>query len=344
MAERRRKPKERSGVGISNAVVSPVLASLKELGFDAEREISGLEERPAPVVPGEIADHLLNLASERLGDDALGVHLAQRIPIGGLGLLDYALCTSSTLRDALGRVATHYKVLTERVRLRLVEDPARATLIFDRLSPTGHSRHWMEFSFAILASRIRQTLAEAVAFDEVCFRHVAPESTQVHDAFFGSRVLFEQDGDRLAFPRELLDSPLRTALVSLAELLDARIRQLAPMGSPDALLDRVRQVVVALLDERDSHLSSAAMRLHMPRRTLQRELHRRGTSHQEILDEVRRERALALLGEACTVAEVAARLAYSESSAFFRAFRRWTGASPRATRRRPISSDPSSSR
>ena len=33
-----------------------------------------------------------------------------------------------------------------------------------------------------------------------------------------------------------------------------------------------------------------------------------------------------------TVAEVAARLAYSEPSAFFRAFRRWTGTSPRARR------------
>jgi AraC-like DNA-binding protein len=330
MVERRKKPPQRFEPGIALAVVSPVLDVLKELGFDARAEMADLPPSSDPLMAGTAADSLVELASQRLDDPALGVHLAGRIPIGGLGLLDYAFCTSATLRDALERIARHYGLATERVKLRLVDAPPRAALVFDRLPGTSHSRHWLEFSAAFLATRIRQTLTSAVIFEEVAFRHEAPPSTGVHDAFFGSGVLFAQPEDRLGFPHELLDSPLRTASTSLAELLDSKIRELEPKENRDTFVDRVRQVIVQLLDLKNVELDSAAERLHITRRTLQRELQRRGTSHKDVLDEIRQERALALLGEAFTVNEVAERLAYSEPSAFFRAFRRWTGTSPRA--------------
>jgi AraC-like DNA-binding protein len=332
MVERRTRPSERSVPGISRAVVNPVLDALLELGFDARREITAVEMTSDPILAGAAADLLLNTASVRLADEALGIHLAELIPIGGLGILDYAFCTSSTLRDALARVALHYNLVTQRVKLRLVESPPRATLVFDRLIPTAHSRHWLEFSFAFLGARVRQTTNQATAFEEVSFRHEAPRKTAVHDSFFGCRARFSQAEDRLGFHHALLDSPLRTASGSLAELLDAKMRELEPEELPDAFVDRVRQVTVALLDKRDVQLDSAATRLRVTRRTLQRELNRRGTSHKEILDEIRRERAAALLSQSLTLTEVAARLAYSEPSAFFRAFRRWTGTSPRASR------------
>ena len=67
----------------------------------------------------------------------------------------------------------------------------------------------------------------------------------------------------------------------------------------------------------------------MAPRTLQRRLRGENTSHRQILDRVRRERALRLLprGE-LSVAQIAEQLGFSEPSAFNRAFRRWTGRAP----------------
>jgi AraC-like DNA-binding protein len=317
-------------LGISSAVVEPVVHALRELGVEVSAAAPG-DERGDLVVAGSFADRLIDAAAVQLSDEALGLHLAQRIPIGGLGVLDYALCTSANLGDAVRRVARHYGVVTQRVKLSLVETPDWATLVFERRPNILHSRHWIEFSLAMIAERIRQTLGQPVVFTDVGFAHGPPKDRAAHDGFFGTPVVFDQSDERMTFARALLEMPLRTAASSLAEVLDARMRELEPRFAPeDPFVDRVRRVVVELLDERKLRLSSAAARLRLKPRTLQRELERRGLSHQQIVDDVRRERALVLLGVVPTVAEVAYELGFSEPSAFFRAFRRWTGTSPRA--------------
>jgi len=323
--------------GISSAIVGPVLDVLAAAGVDLQALGAALDTGDE-VVRGSSADRWLDVAAERLGDEALGLTLARRIPIGGLGLIDYALCTSATLRDALDRVSRHYAVATQRVKLALVERGDQVALVFERQPGISHSRHWMEFSFAILTERARQTLGREVSPVFVSFRHDPPACADAHSAFFGTEVRFSAPEDCLAFDRTLLDGHLRTAAASLAELLDARMPTTPPpppeeAGAPDVFLGRVREVIAELIAQGDASLEGAAKGLRTSTRTLQRELSRRRTSHKELLDSVRRERAQALLGEGTmTVAEVAARLGYSEASAFFRAFRRWTGTSPRSRR------------
>jgi AraC-like DNA-binding protein len=320
----------RDSLGISNAIVGPVVRALKDAGL----EVPVLDAAGESVVPGGLADSFLDGAAKALGDEAIGVRLAEKIPIGGLGMLDYALCTSPIVRDALRRVARYYGVVTQRVNLVLTEAGGVATLTFERIVGAPHSRHWAEFATAMLAQRMRQTLGRPVAFEEVSFAHDAPADASYHDAFFGRAVAFGASGDRLSFAAELLDLPLVTAAAALAETLEDRMRELAPaVGGTDPLLARVQVAVAELLDARDVGLPSLAARMHMARRTLQRELQNRGTSHKEILDHVLRERALRLLEEGrLTVGEIADRLGLSEPSAFFRAFRRWTGTSPSAFR------------
>lgn len=61
----------------------------------------------------------------------------------------------------------------------------------------------------------------------------------------------------------------------------------------------------------------------------------RGEPADHIASSLRRELALGLVAEPdLPLTDVALRLGYSELSAFSRAFRAWTGSSPRAYRRR----------
>ena len=69
--------------------------------------------------------------------------------------------------------------------------------------------------------------------------------------------------------------------------------------------------------------------LRMTERTLRRKLRAEGTGPRELLDEVRHERALALLEEGQrSLDEIAYVLGFSGAGAFRRAFRRWTGVAP----------------
>jgi len=313
-----------ASAGISSTVVGPVVRALSELGYRVDLAALG-----SSTVEGSAADALIDEAARSIGDEALGLALAKRIPIGSLGDVDYALCTSRTLREGLERAARFYGLVTERVKLTLIESPVDATLLYERDPAAPYSRHWSEFGTAIVAERIRQTIGRSVAFSEVWFAHDPPlAGTKEHDSFFGTSVRFGAPHDRLSFASSLLETPLLTASAALAEVLEARMRERAP-AETDSFLSSVRLVVSELLDGGETMLPATAARLGTSTRTLQRELKQRGVSHQAILDDVRRDRAQALLERGTPIPDVARRLGFSEPSAFFRAFRRWTGTSPR---------------
>jgi AraC-like DNA-binding protein len=308
--------------GIAHEVVVAVQRALAEQGF--ERMIAG-----DPIVAGRIADALFDDAASHLRDDAVGLSIAHRIPIGGLGTIDYVMCTSATLGDALRRVTDHYGVATQRVRLELARDADRASLVAHRLAGVGHSRHWIEFPFALIALRIRQTVGSEVAFSRVSFAHPAPTNRAAHDRFFGVTVQFDSADERLVFDSAYLDRPLRTASRTLADLLEARVREATQLPP---FLDRVRRTLSEMLDDRRTDIGELAERMNISKRTVQRELLVHGTSFSAVLDQIRRDRAFALLDEERLVTDVARRLGFNAPSAFFRAYRRWTGTSPKASR------------
>jgi AraC-like DNA-binding protein len=75
--------------------------------------------------------------------------------------------------------------------------------------------------------------------------------------------------------------------------------------------------------------------LHLTTRTLQRRLDEEGTSFSALLAEVRRERALELMRRSgMDNAAIAWTLGFEDASAFSRAFKSWTGLSPRQHRDR----------
>ena len=68
--------------------------------------------------------------------------------------------------------------------------------------------------------------------------------------------------------------------------------------------------------------------------TLRRRLAEEGASYQGIKDQLRRDLAISYLSHSDrSVMDIALELGFSERSAFHRAFRKWTGASPGEFRR-----------
>lgn len=82
-------------------------------------------------------------------------------------------------------------------------------------------------------------------------------------------------------------------------------------------------------------LASTARALHMSVSTLQRHLMAERTTFQALKDELRRDLAINRLNtSAVPLVALAAELGFSDSAAFQRAFKCWTGSPPGAYRRR----------
>src|SRR6185369_10618542 len=92
---------------------------------------------------------------------------------------------------------------------------------------------------------------------------------------------------------------------------------------------RLREIIRSELNGGDPGLDHMAQKLGMSSRTLQRKLRDHGTTHQDVLDQMRQDLATRYLQQPeMAIGEVAYLLGFSESSAFHRAFKRWTGATP----------------
>ena len=104
----------------------------------------------------------------------------------------------------------------------------------------------------------------------------------------------------------------------------------------DELTVALRQSLNRLLALNGATLAAAARELGMSRRGLQRRLAARGMSFRGLFRSLRYELALTLLSRReVSLNETADVLGFSELSSFSRAFKRWTGMSPQAYRRKP---------
>lgn len=207
-----------------------------------------------------------------------------------------------------------------------------AALVFHRHRAVRFSRHWIEMPAAAIARRLSDGAGGAPLLDEVRFTHRSPGAQ--HGAryveVFGAPVVFGASEDALVFLDGALSIPMGTAAPPVAASVDAELRALAEKDAfPDPLEMRIREAIDRRLADGVS-LSDVAHSLHMSPRTLQRSLSQRGTSWSREVDEARRVRALsALEGAADKTTSIARELGFADASAFFRAFRRWTGTTPR---------------
>jgi len=158
----------------------------------------------------------------------------------------------------------------------------------------------------------------------------------------GARVTFGHAASAIVLPGHVLPLRLVGADATLRAILERHAHHLARQAPSHDLVDHARRELAVMLGQGHAEIAMLAKRLAVSTRTLQRRLTERGIAYSTLLDEARRDLAIGYLAEpGASVDEIAALLGYSEPSAFARAFRRWTGASPASWRREHRPSAPS---
>jgi AraC-like DNA-binding protein len=288
-------------------------------------------EENAGYVVGALADGVLEQGAKALGDPTIGLTVASRLAPGSLGPLDYVLFTSETWGAALALVAKYYAVASERVRLTIEPRGKETAIVLRREPPYDVNRFWVELSLALIVERARQSLGADWKPLRVEFMHPAAAPSTEHAAWFGAPVAFGAASDQLVFASTWMDRPSHTAMGSLAAVLESRLAELVPADA-DPIMLRIRDAIARGMDAGQLEIANVASRLAMSTRSLQRALSQRGVKFSDVVDDIRRARSLEYLRAGQTIAQVAEKVGFSDPSALFRAYRRWTGTTPGADR------------
>jgi len=274
------------------------------------------------------------LVSERAADVDFGLHAGESVPVGVYGVLEFATLSSPNIQGTLERVARYYRLMgaMSEIALEVGRDAARVVLRPVVPIEPARLRHYHEYTIAFLVTRGRLLGGDKVAPSEVRFMHPAPYSTAEHARILRAPVRFNQPANELVVPRAVLDIPLPSADPAASDAL-GRAGETMLGASQHDVVARARDATRTALDAGDASLERVARSLRVGARTLQRRLGERGTSFARVLDEVRRETAQRWLAQgSMSFGEIAFGLGFSEPSAFHRAFKRWTGSTPRAYR------------
>jgi len=269
---------------------------------------------------------LLHEVAESIGDPLAGLHVAHATSFDGYQEWGRGVTRAATLLDAIAFAAREIGRIQTGTRVSMIHDGELVHLAMELTgSPEADPRHLVEMNLLRLRRILDLTVEQIPA--RACFPHHNPHVEEL-ESLFGPDLALMGCAAELVFHREALRLPLRRAVAHpVPELREDS------MSTVHQTALRVMQLLQQLILFERPTAQTVASALSMSLRKMQRHLALWGVTFHDMLDQYRSRMALAYMESAqYSVTEVGFRLGYSDTAHFIRAFRRWTGDSPRQLR------------
>lgn len=313
-----------------------ILRALEAHGLDAGPLAARAGIDPAALgpdarVPRAALSRLWELAVEATGDPAFGLEASRYVAQTTFHALGYAVLASMTLRDAFERIIRYRRLIGDVLDLRLIEAGDRYRFQIDVSAHPGVPFQAVDAIAAICVRQARLLRAPRPCDPlAVTFARPAPVDLEPYRRTFRVPVRFAEPVNALDYARADVEERLPAGNAELARANDeVLVRYLARLDA-SRLSSRVQQALLDALPVGAPSKAAVARTLGMSARNLQRHLADEGTSFKALLTEARVSLARHYVAEGrLTVTEVAFVLGFADTSTFSRAFKRWTGMSPR---------------
>lgn len=190
----------------------------------------------------------------------------------------------------------------------------------------------MTFTVADMANAVRRLARSGPSPTAVHLAHAAPIDDAAHVEHLGVSPRFGAALYELVYPTGLRELPIGSFNSRLRDYFDEECRRMiSAQRLEPKMVEQVRCRLIRAMDGGDTSIERVAKDLGLSPRSLQRRLAEEGAVYTDLLGEVRAEFAKRYLARGTVSAsEVAYLVGFTEPPAFFKAFKRWTGMTPRA--------------
>ncbi|MFD5391737.1 AraC family transcriptional regulator [Streptomyces sp. NPDC127074] len=332
---------------IRNVVLNGYVELARSLGADPLRLMAsvGLDASDLAMhnswIPADAAVDLIERSAVTTGREDFGVRLAESRRLSTLGPISLAAREEPDVRSALEVIMRHQHLHNEALRSRLTETNGLATiqLALD-LGTVPAGRQATE----LLVGAIHRYLHSLIGSDwkpvTVLFTHDAPADTATHRRVLGPALRFGQEVNGIVFYAADLNAPNKLSDPLLRPYARQYLEAFA-VPRPEAEVDRIRDLIEALLPTGRCSLQQVAHSLGVDRKTVHRHLAQSGETFSSVLSSTRAQLAQQYLGnQDRTLTQIAELLGFSALSTFSRWFRDEFGSSPKAWRAAHRGTDP----
>lgn len=283
-----------------------------------------------PWLPASVLDQVYADVIDGLGRPDFGLQSACSPALARVGMLPMLLLHSPNLGTALQHILTYAVLHQERPEFTLREHEGWVHLQFDVMCRTPVGRMCRnEFVVLGLTQLLRLFGQGQTGLVQVSFDHPPPAHADQYRLYFDAPVHFGSPQTTLTFRAPQLAQGMGATDPMLYEAVLARLNlALSELRGQDRLVDQVNRVLSERLHLKP-RITEVAAALGLHERTLRRRLADLGVDHQQLLQRLQRDRAMAALslGER-SIQQIAGDVGFASVAAFHRAFMRWTGQTP----------------
>ncbi|MUM15799.1 AraC family transcriptional regulator [Mycobacterium sp. CBMA271] len=311
-------------------------------GWDAAEMLMGVQVsprflagEPTTATPAQLRTVIREVLA-RTDDLSFGISSAP-IPPVTLQILMFSLATSETPGAAFARWDAFRDAVPLVPNTTMVRSGELATVALDVSALNLPDATVTEWIMAIVVQMWTWLTMRSIQVERVLLPHAHPAGRSQQSKILGAPVEFDSGSAALILDAKLLDMPILRTEEEIISLLDHPEQLWFNVSSyRQQLPDRVERIVKTGIGRGIPTVGDIAAALNMTQSALQRSLRGEfGTSVREIRDEVLRDEAFkSLESDTESLTDLSGRLGFSELSAFTRAFRRWTDASPAQYRNR----------
>jgi AraC-like DNA-binding protein len=272
----------------------------------------------------------LALDDEFFGQDS------RRMKAGSFAMLCHSVLGCKSLGQALDRSLRFYALILDDISGALVRDAKEARIVLRERVPGANQRVFAhELLLMLLYGVSCWLVGRRIPILRTEFSYAEPAHSAEYRLMYCADLTFDRPNTVIAFEASYLDLPVVQTEQSLKEFLRTAPESiLVKYKNGSSLAARVRRRLRQYLPGEVPDFEGLADELNMTSATMRRRLHEEGASYQSIKDQLRRDLAISYLSHSSrSVMDIALELGFSERSAFHRAFRKWTGASPGEFRR-----------
>jgi AraC-like DNA-binding protein len=293
---------------------------------------------PAWRGPSEKLAELVQMVWLLLDDEFMGF-MKNRCKPGVFAMMCNVIIHETTVAAALRKGVLFYSLFTDEIRMSINKGESGHILEVAFENPEFDPNHYfLEFWLSIWYRTACWMAGRNILIGTVEFAYPRPvERAEELRYMFPGNHAFSQEKTRFLFKEDLDQvSNVRSRAELKAMLERAPLVFMTVPTNVNSIARRIRNDILAAKGEYVvfPQLEHIAGIYGMSAQTLRRRLHEEGTSFRNVIEGIRRDLALRqLLKTKRSVSSISASLGYSETRAFTRAFKQWTGMSPREYRK-----------